>query len=90
LVGVRSTARLFGERTRPFLAACYGATVVLFCLAGWASGLGSWFIVALVLPAGLLAWQVASLDIHDPGRCLSCFAPTERWGWPSRFRSWSA
>jgi 4-hydroxybenzoate polyprenyltransferase len=33
LVGVRSTARLFGERTAPFLAACYGGTVVLLVLA---------------------------------------------------------
>jgi 4-hydroxybenzoate polyprenyltransferase len=73
LVGVRSTARLFGERTRPFLAACYGATVLLFGLAGWSSGLGLWFAVVLALPAGLLAWQVASLDIHDPGRCLQLF-----------------
>jgi 4-hydroxybenzoate polyprenyltransferase len=73
LVGVRSTARLFGERTRPFLAACYGVTVVLFGAAGGSSGLGLWFIVALVLPAGLLAWQVGSLDIHDPERCLKLF-----------------
>jgi len=73
LVGVHSTARLFGERTRPFLAACYGATVILFALAGWSSGLGVWFLAALVLPAGLLAWQVASLNIHDPGRCLKLF-----------------
>lgn len=73
LVGVRSTARLFGERTRPFLAACYGATIVLFGLAGWSSGLGIWFIIALVLPAGLLTRQVALLDIHDPGRCLTLF-----------------
>jgi 4-hydroxybenzoate polyprenyltransferase len=73
LVGVRSTARLFGDRTRPFLAACYGSTVLLFGLAGWSAGLGGWFLVALALPAGLLAWQVASLDIHDPGRCLKQF-----------------
>lgn len=73
LVGVRSTARLFGERTRPFLAVCYGAAVVLFGLAGWSSGLGFWFFAALVLPAGLLAWQVATLDIHDPARCLTLF-----------------
>jgi 4-hydroxybenzoate polyprenyltransferase len=73
LVGVRSTARLFGERTRPFLAACYSAAVVLFGLAGWSSGLGIWFVVALMLPAGLLAWQAATLDIHDPGRCLKLF-----------------
>jgi 4-hydroxybenzoate polyprenyltransferase len=73
LVGVHSTARLFGERTRPFLAACYGATVVLFGLAGWSSGLGIGVIVAHALPAGLLAWQVASLDIHDPAHCLKLF-----------------
>jgi 4-hydroxybenzoate polyprenyltransferase len=73
LVGVRSTARLFGEHTRPFLAVCYSATVVFFGLAGWSSGLGWWFIVLLLLPAGLLARQVASLDIHDPGRCLALF-----------------
>jgi 4-hydroxybenzoate polyprenyltransferase len=73
LAGVHSTARLFGERTRPFLAVCYGAAVVLFGLAGWWSGLGGGFFMALALPAGLLAWQVASLDIHDPGRCLRLF-----------------
>jgi 4-hydroxybenzoate polyprenyltransferase len=73
LVGVRSTARLFGEQTRPFLAGSYGAAVLLFGMAGLWSGLGSWFIAALALPAGLLAWQVATLDIHDPGRCLKLF-----------------
>jgi 4-hydroxybenzoate polyprenyltransferase len=73
LVGVRSTARLFGERTRPFLAICYAADVVMFALAGWSAGLGGWFYLALALPAGLLAWQVAAIDIHDPARCLSLF-----------------
>jgi len=73
LVGVRSTARLFGERTRPFLAVCYAASVSLFALAGWSAGLGGWFYLALVLPAGLLARQVVMLDIHDPGRCLMLF-----------------
>jgi 4-hydroxybenzoate polyprenyltransferase len=73
LVGVRSTARLFGERTRPFLAACYAAAVGLFALAGLSAGLGFWFYLALLLPAGLLARQVILLDIHDPARCLSLF-----------------
>jgi 4-hydroxybenzoate polyprenyltransferase len=73
LVGVRSTARLFGERTRPFLAACYAAAVGLFALAGWSAGLGGWFWLALTLPAGLLARQVVTLDIHDPARCLLLF-----------------
>jgi 4-hydroxybenzoate polyprenyltransferase len=73
LVGVRSTARLFGEHTRPFLALCYAASVLLFGVAGWSAGFGWWFLVALALPAGLLARQVVILDIHDPGRCLALF-----------------
>jgi len=73
LIGVRSTARLFGERTRPFLGACYAAVVALFALAGWSAGLGFWFYVALLLPAGLLARQVVELNIHDPERCLMLF-----------------
>ncbi|MBV9785270.1 MAG: 4-hydroxybenzoate octaprenyltransferase [Acidisphaera sp.] len=73
LVGVKSTARLFGENSRPFLAACYGATVLLLALAGVWAGLSPWFDAALVLPAALLAWQVARLDIADPAGCLVLF-----------------
>jgi 4-hydroxybenzoate polyprenyltransferase len=73
LVGVHSTARLFGERTRPFLAVCYGAAMLLFGLAGWSSDLSGWFFVALAVPAGLLARQVVTLDIHDPENCLRLF-----------------
>jgi 4-hydroxybenzoate polyprenyltransferase len=73
LVGVRSTARLFGERTRPFLAACYAATVLALTLAGWLARLGLWFYPALLLPAALLTRQVIALDIHDPAGCLRLF-----------------
>ena len=73
LVGIRSTARRFGERTRPFLAACYAATVALLALTGWVAGLNAWFWPALLLPAALLARQVMRLDIHDPAHCLSLF-----------------
>ncbi len=73
LVGVRSTARLFGEWTRPFLAACYAGAVGALLLAGWLNGLGFWFYPTLLLPVVLLARQVVSLDIHDPGQCLRLF-----------------
>ncbi len=73
LVGVRSTARLFGERTRPFLAVCYVAAVVVLAASGWLAGLGVWFCPALLLPAALLARQVAALDIHDAAGCLRLF-----------------
>ncbi len=73
LVGVRSTARLFAASTRPFLAACYAATILLLAAAGWLAALGPWFYPALAAPAALLAWQVATLDIHDPAGCLRRF-----------------
>lgn len=73
LVGVHSTARLFGEQTRPFLAACYLAAIAALAMAGWLAGLGGWFYPALALPAVLLARQVLTLDIDDPAACLRLF-----------------
>jgi 4-hydroxybenzoate polyprenyltransferase len=73
LVGVHSTARLFGEHTRPFLAAVYAAAIAVMALAGWLAELGPWFYPALILPAALLARQVVTLDINDPGHCLTLF-----------------
>ena len=73
LVGVRSTARLFAERTRPFLAVCYAITLCLLALAGALAALGWAFYPALALPAMLLLWQVATLDVHDPAGCLRRF-----------------
>ena len=73
LVGVKSTARLFGEQTAPFLAACYAGAVLLLALAGWLAALGTWFYPALALPAVLLGRQVVTLDINDPALCLRLF-----------------
>ncbi|MGH7043528.1 MAG: 4-hydroxybenzoate octaprenyltransferase [Acetobacteraceae bacterium] len=73
LAGVKSTARLFGDHTRPFLAACYAGTLGMLALAGWLHGVASWFYPALVLPGTLLAYQVAALRIDDPAGCLRLF-----------------
>ncbi len=72
-IGVRSTARRFEATTRPFVAACYGATLVLLLAAGWAAGLGWVFYPALLLPALMLGRQVMDLDIDDPALCLDLF-----------------
>ena len=72
LVGVRSTARLFQDRTRPFLAVCYTGTVTVLAAAFWQGGLG-WGAAALVVPAAMLGWQVWRVDIHDSALCLRLF-----------------
>jgi 4-hydroxybenzoate polyprenyltransferase len=73
LIGVRSTARLFARHTRPFLAACYGMTILLLALAGRMAGLAPAFYAALLAPAAVLAWQVRTLDVDDPAGCLRRF-----------------
>lgn len=73
LIGVHSTARLFATRTRPFLAACYTAAILLLGLAGALSGLGPVFDAALLAPALLLFWQAWTLDVDDPAGCLRRF-----------------
>jgi 4-hydroxybenzoate polyprenyltransferase len=80
LLGIGSTALLFGERTRPFLAACYAGCLAMLVLAGWLRGLGVWFYPALALPAALLARQVVRLDIHDPRLCLRLFRANRETG----------
>lgn len=73
LVGIRSTARLFAERTRAFLVACYGGSLLLLVLAGWLAALSTAFDIVLVASAALLGWQVVRLRIDDPARCLRLF-----------------
>jgi 4-hydroxybenzoate polyprenyltransferase len=73
LVGLKSTALLFGERTKPMLAAFYGAAVVLIAVAGFGAGGGPIFAASLMAFAAHLARQVFLLDINDPDLCLAIF-----------------
>ena len=73
LIGIKSTALLFGSRTRPMLAAFYALAVALIAAAGWAAGAGVVFLLGLLVFAGHLAWQVGRLDISDPALCLAVF-----------------
>src|SRR5579864_6676345 len=73
LIGIKSTALLFGERTKPMLALFYGLATVLIGLAGTLAGAGALFGLGLLGFAAHLAWQIARLDIADPELCLRIF-----------------
>jgi 4-hydroxybenzoate polyprenyltransferase len=73
LIGIKSTALLFGARTKPMLAGLYAAAVVLIGCAGWQAGAGTPFAFGLAAFALHLAWQIGRLDIADPDRCLAVF-----------------
>lgn len=80
LIGVKSTARLFGDKSpdwlRRFLMATVGlmGLTVIFTAQGNASVLA--LIVALAGPWAMgwhMAWQLRGLDINDAAKCLRLF-----------------
>lgn len=80
LIGVKSTARLFGTRSKTWLQAFLVLAVSLMGLAVILSLADAASPAALLLGlAGVwgfgwhMAWQVQRLDITDPQRCLILF-----------------
>jgi 4-hydroxybenzoate polyprenyltransferase len=73
LIGIKSTALLFRERTKPVLVVCYVLAVMLIAAAGWSAGAGLIFALGLLAFAAHLAWQIRRLDIDDPALCLAVF-----------------
>ncbi|AMY71437.1 4-hydroxybenzoate octaprenyltransferase [Frigidibacter mobilis] len=80
LIGVKSTARLFGTNTPRWLALFLLATVVLMALAVLIALLPQAAPLTLVLGLAApwamgwhLLWQMRKLDIDDPDTCLHLF-----------------
>jgi 4-hydroxybenzoate polyprenyltransferase len=73
LIGVKSTALLFGERTKPMLTLFYCAAVILIGAAGYTAHAGAVFALGLAGFTVHLGWQIMRLDISDPDNCLRLF-----------------
>jgi 4-hydroxybenzoate polyprenyltransferase len=73
LIGVKSTARLFGRRTRLLVGLFYAGAVVLWAAAAYMAGAGWMFGAILLAAVALLAWQVVTLDGREPGNPLIRF-----------------
>ena len=73
LIGIKSTALLFGARTRPALMAFYGLAVILIGVALHLAGARWAAWIGLAAFAVHLALQVRRLEIGDPALCLRIF-----------------
>ena len=73
LIGVKSTARLFGAQTHRALVVFYTLAVVLIGTAMWLAGVRWAGWIGLAAFAGHLLWQIRRLDISDPALCLRVF-----------------
>lgn len=81
LVGVRSTARLFGVRTKSWLWKLYGGMLVLILLSIWSAGINIIAIAGVAIAGSHLARQIKALDIDDPDQCLALFKSNTQIGW---------
>ncbi len=73
LVGVKSTARLFGENSQYWVAGFYGVNAILVALAIWLSGATPFVVIPFTLYTAHLFNQVRKLDITDGAQCLALF-----------------
>jgi 4-hydroxybenzoate polyprenyltransferase len=73
LIGIKSTALLFGPRTKPMLVLFYAVAVVLIGAAGYLAGAGWPFALGLALFAAHLGWQIVRLETGDSDNCLAVF-----------------
>ena len=80
LIGVRSTARLFGDRTVEAVRGFYAAAMVLFTAAFILAHVGIIAFVGLLAGAIHLAWQTRRLDIDDADNCLMLFRSNRDFG----------
>lgn len=73
LIGVKSTARLFGKHAWLMVALFYAAAFAFWLWAGYAAQGWTVFFVASIPAALILAWQVITLDPKNGANCLTRF-----------------
>ena len=80
LIGIKSTALLFGTRTKPMLALFYAASLVCLAGAAYVGQIGILFWTALPIIAWHLLMQVSRLDIDNSETCLQIFRANRNTG----------
>jgi len=81
LIGVKSTARYFGENTRTWLAGFAVATVMLLMMVVQTAGLGWAAKLGVIGVAVHLGWQAVACNFDDAKDCKAKFYSNRFVGW---------
>ena len=73
LIGVKSTARLFGHRAPVWVLLFYVATTLLLAAGGYGAGLGEPVVLLLTFAAVHFLWQVRQIEVDRPKINLMLF-----------------
>ncbi len=80
IVGIKSTARKFGEHSPRFIAVFYSIMSLLHLTAGWTLAAGPFFYLLWAMASGHFIWQLATWDKHSPQDCLRKFRSNRDYG----------
>ena len=81
LMGVKSTARLFGHRAPLWIGGFYAFAWAMFAVAAYLS-FGGWpSFLGLVAVAVHMGWQLRTLDLNDGQQALRLFKSNNVAGW---------
>ncbi len=80
LIGVKSTARLFGARSKDWILGFYAVAFAFILASGYAAHAGWPFTFLMLLAGAHLVWQVHTLNIDDPECCLKIFRSNRETG----------
>ncbi len=72
-IGVRSTAILFGEKDRLYIALLQLGTLGLLVLAGWLEQLNISYFISLLLAAGFFLYQQWLIRHRQREACFRAF-----------------
>jgi 4-hydroxybenzoate polyprenyltransferase len=81
IVGVRSTARYFGENTKSWLVGLYGGALICFAFAFASAQVPLVSLAGLIAAGAHMARQIVTIDIDDPDQCLKLFKSNNQVGW---------
>src|SRR5215469_9038508 len=80
LIGVKSTALLFGEQSAKWVARFYTIAFTLILAAGFTEHTGWPFWLVMLLAGAHLLWQVKKLDVDSTDSCLRIFRANRETG----------
>ena len=80
LIGVKSTALLFGANSKPWLTAFFGAAIVCFGGALWMINAGIASYLGLAAATLHAAWQLQTFNHSDSALCLKLFKSNRTFG----------
>jgi 4-hydroxybenzoate polyprenyltransferase len=80
LIGIKSTALRLGDASARWIVGFFAVTTVGLAVTGVMAGAGVIYYAGIAAGAAHFGWQVATLDIENPDRCLKLFRSNRDYG----------